>query len=126
MDIDKYNREQAELERKKREEAKAAYKLKPGEYICPRCKDYIIDSERRFHPCSREGVTVPAVYFPNVGKPTKNSDPAYRKHAGSRPERFRRSAVYVTPTFDLSKTTVKEMVATALKRFERYPTADTL
>lgn len=85
MDIDKYNREQAELERKKREEAKAAYKLKPGEYICPRCKDYIIDSERRFHPCSREGVTVPAVYFPNVGKLTKNADPAYRKHAGSRP-----------------------------------------
>lgn len=60
--------------------------LQPGEFICPRCHEYILDAERRYHPCQKVGerAAYPTLYLPNTGKQTKNSDPAYRKHAGSR------------------------------------------
>ncbi|HEY6018666.1 MAG TPA: hypothetical protein VIY48_01895 [Candidatus Paceibacterota bacterium] len=62
--------------------------LQPGEFICPRCHEYILDAERRYHPCQKVGerAAYPTLYLPNTGKQTKNSDPAYRKHAGSRPQ----------------------------------------
>jgi hypothetical protein len=85
MDTDKFKREEAEMmERLNMHGKPKRHDLQPGEFVCPRCQEYQLDENHRFHPCAKGGIVVSTMYIPNTGKLTKNSDPEYRKHAGSR------------------------------------------
>ncbi len=39
-------------------------------------------------------------YQPNIGRVTRNADPQYRKHAGSRAKRFRRPPAWMLAGID--------------------------
>lgn len=64
------------------------------EYNPVTCKNCgtVTNYVNRAHECpATPRYHILTVYIPNIGKVTKNADPAYRKHAGSRALRFRRA-----------------------------------
>lgn len=62
--------------------------------LCRTC-GHLASYVARAHACPGNLNRLTA-YTPNIGRVTKNANPAYRKHAGSRQKRVRRTAKWMT------------------------------